>query len=239
MPPRAQQAELVKKAASGGKGPERRQLLDQKIDAARRAQAIYAMAFKRWKAVTDAWFAVELPLRDRLAAGLGQDSVLEVGIMLHHTYGVPVIRGSALKGLAAHYCDRVWGKKDPAFRLGEGSHTILFGTTDSSGYITFHDGWITPESLMGKNQGIVPDVMTPHHGPYYMSSDETAPTDFDDPNPVSFLSVAGTFRFAIECADMSEQGREWGRLALELLKQALTSWGAGGKTNAGYGRFAS
>lgn len=236
MPRRAEQAALLLKAV-GGKGEERRKLLEQKIAAAQRAQPLYSMAFDRWKKLTEAGYTVEMPLRDRLASGLGQDSVLEVGITLHHTYGTPVIRGSAIKGLAAHYCDRVWGKIDPAYLLGAANHKILFGTTDSSGFITFHDAWITPASLTGARQGVVLDVMTPHHGPYYMSTGETAPTDFDDPNPVSFLSVAGTFRFALECADHGDEGGKWGALALDLLTQALTSWGAGGKTNAGYGRF--
>jgi CRISPR-associated protein Cmr6 len=236
MPHRAQQAELVFKA-TGGKGTERRALLQQKIEAAQRAQQIYKLAFERWAKVTASAHTAELKLQNRLASGLGEDTVLEVGITLHKTYGTPLIRGSALKGLAAHYCNRVWGRRDPDFKIGGTNHTTLFGTTDSSGFITFHDAWITPSSLVRKNEGIVVDVMTVHHGPYYMASDQTAPTDFDDPNPVSFLSVAGTFRFAVECADTSDEGIKWGNLALELLKQALSKWGAGGKTSAGYGRF--
>lgn len=35
----------------------------------------------------------------RLVVGLGTDNVLETGITLHHLYGVPIIPGSALKGL--------------------------------------------------------------------------------------------------------------------------------------------
>ena len=45
----------------------------------------------------------------RLIVGLGSENVLETGIRLHHTYGLPIIPGSAFKGLAAHYCHEAWG----------------------------------------------------------------------------------------------------------------------------------
>ncbi len=74
---------------------------------------------------------------------------------------MPIIPGSALKGLAAHYCDQVWGPTDEKFKkptraedetyrkflAGKGPkpkdnfHRLLFGTTDDSGCITFHDAW--------------------------------------------------------------------------------------------------
>jgi CRISPR-associated protein Cmr6 len=55
-------------------------------------------------------------VQGRLIVGLGGDNVLETGLTLHHTYGVPLIPGNALKGLAAHYCDQVWGQADAEFR---------------------------------------------------------------------------------------------------------------------------
>jgi CRISPR/Cas system CMR subunit Cmr6 (Cas7 group RAMP superfamily) len=45
---------------------------------------------------------------------------------------------------------------------------------DNSGFLVFHDAWITPESLA--REGLLVDVMTPHHSRYYMASDETAET---------------------------------------------------------------
>jgi len=41
-----------------------------------------------------------------------------------------------------------------------------------------------------------------------LSDGEAAPTDFDDPNPVTFLSVGGTFRFVVECLDAGAGGRQ-------------------------------
>ena len=56
--------------------------------------------------------------------------MLETGIRLHHTYGLPIIPGSALKGLASHYCAQVWGHDEEkrSFRRNEEYHKFLFGT---------------------------------------------------------------------------------------------------------------
>ena len=178
--------------------------------------------------------------KGRMVIGLGGENVLETGLSLHHTYGTPLIPGTALKGLASHYCDRVWGERNQGqgFKRwkkdepGGEYHKAIFGTTEDSGHIIFHDAWITPETM---TKSLQPDVMTPHHGDYY--SGEAAPTDFDDPNPVTFLSVVGTFHVAVTCDVPGEEGQKWAKLAFDLLSEALREWGIGGKTNAGYGRL--
>jgi len=244
-------------------------------DAARRAVSpgkdLYLAAFDRWCEQRPAGPDGILKVDGRLIVGLGGDNVLETGITLHHTYGVPVIPGSALKGVAAHYCDRIWGARDREDsqttdrhkfrRLYRGEkpgqnglaadagaiHEVLFGTTDDSGHITFHDAWITPESLTGNEaSGLVLDVMTPHHGDYYSGRKWKAgpqkdhlmpPSDFDDPNPVTFLSVTGSFFISVSCDIPGDEGQQWATLALELLREALREWGVGGKTSSGYGRL--
>jgi CRISPR-associated protein Cmr6 len=178
-------------------------------------QTIYLLAFQRRQYFLRETVQASLTVQGRLIVGLGGENILETSITLHHTYGIPIIPGSALKGLAAHYCDQVWGVKQPEFKQEVRSqedgqekkrpgiyHQILFGTTEDSGHIIFHDAWMTPESLTAPNQGLVLDVMTPHHGGYYMADskeDSTAPTDCDSPKPVTFLSVAGTFHIAVSC----------------------------------------
>jgi CRISPR-associated protein Cmr6 len=168
----------------------------------------------------------------RTVIGLGGENVLETGLTLHRTYGTPLIPGTALKGLASHYCDLVWGAKDPDFKRGGPHHCTLFGTTEDSGHMIFHDAWMTSESLAGSLQ---PDIMTPHHGDYY--SGTGAPTDFDDPKPVTFLSIAGTFDVAVSCDVPGKDGKAWADLAFKILCEALREWGIGGKTSAGYGRL--
>lgn len=170
----------------------------------------------------------------RMIIGLGTENVLETGITLQHTYGTPVIPGSALKGLAAHYCDQVWGASEPKFKLGGDYHETIFGTSEDSGHIVFYDAWITPESLA---DALKPDVMTPHHSDYYSNKDDTAPTDFDKPTPITFLSVAGSFHIAVSCDVQNDDGEKWAKLAFKMLTEALKEWGIGGKTNAGYGRL--
>lgn len=170
----------------------------------------------------------------RMVIGLGGENVLETGISLQHTYGTPLIPGSALKGLAAHYCDHAWGVVDPKFKLGGVYHKTIFGTSEDSGHIIFHDSWITPDSLVGS---LKLDVMTPHHTEYYSNKDGAAPSDFDDPTPITFLSIEGRFHIVISCDVQNEDGKKWTKLAFKILTKALEEWGIGGKTSSGYGRL--
>ena len=102
---------------------------------------------------------------------------------------MPILPGSALKGLAAYYCDQVWRTTEEKFKKGGTYHRLLFGTTDDSGCITFHDAWYVPEASDATPLKL--DVMTPHHPKWNDISEPVAPTDFDSPIPVPFLSVTG------------------------------------------------
>ena len=75
---------------------------------------LYVDAFNRWKdsfPENGLHPAETLQTEGRLIVGLGSENVLECGLRLHHTYGTPIIPGSALKGLTAHYCRDVWGQR--------------------------------------------------------------------------------------------------------------------------------
>jgi CRISPR-associated protein Cmr6 len=223
-------------AGEGGNSEEKRAILQAAIHAAvnEEVRALYRIAFDRWSASLPSDPApADLATTGRLIVGLGSENVLETGIRLHHTYGMPIIPGSALKGLAAHYCDQVWGPTDRRFRRETGPfHHLLFGTTDDSGCITFHDAWLTPDSP----NPLVLDVMTPHHPKWLDGS--VAPTDFDSPTPVPFLSVVGTFRVAVSWNGPDcDKAKTWTELACSLLGDALNDWGIGGKTTSGYGRL--
>ncbi len=239
-----------------GKPEHKRQILDAAINSAENPEhrKLYEAAFARWSAsLSSDPDPIDLATQGRLIVGLGSESVLETGIRLHHTYGMPIIPGSALKGLAAHYCDQVWGTvdkrhtkptpaEDEAYRKflagkapkPEGSfHRLLFGNTDDSSCITFHDAWLTPDSP----EPLVLDVMTPHHPKWLDGS--VAPTDFDSPTPVPFLSVSGRFRVALSWnGPASDKAKKWAELTRSLLCDALKDWGIGGKTTSGYGRLA-
>ncbi len=248
------------KTAAGKEGDpaEKRDLLNAAVRAAASQNdehaSPYPAAFRRWqKSLPAGHVAKEFETDGRLIVGLGAENVLETGITLHHTYGMPIIPGSALKGLAAHYCDQVWSRGDGRFKKptaeedrayrdylsGKGPapepnyHRLLFGTTDDGGCIVFHDAWFVPQSAP---QPLCQDVMTPHHLDWLDGS--KPPTDFDSPTPVPFLSVTGRFRVALSWRGPgSEAARPWLEAALELLSDALKSWGIGGKTTSGYGRL--
>lgn len=210
-------------------------------------RALYEAAHTRWidsLSGNRAYASQQLETSSRLIVGLGSESVLETGLRLHHTYGVPIIPGSALKGLASHYCHDVWGQRHDAgaaqentlFQHGARYHSLLFGTTEDGGVVTFHDAWILPQSLSG---ALRLDVMTPHHPKW--QTNEAPPTDFDSPVPVSFLSVAGVFDVSLSWSGPAGaspvQAGAWTELAMQILLEALDDWGVGGKTSSGYGRL--
>ncbi len=234
---------LARNVAGDTGDPEEKRALLGAACAASRDQgliALYRRAFDRWRAELSGVKAeaeVWTPPHARLIVGLGNKGVIEAGLRLHHTYGVPLVPGSALKGLASHYSHEVYGTADERYLRGKDYHNLLFGTTDEGGVIRFEDAWMHPESLGPRDQGLLGDVMTPHHQKW--QTDETvAPTDFDSPVPVPFLSVAGRFHVAI-CWQGPEhaQAEAWTKRAMELLMAALAEWGAGGKTSSGYGRL--
>lgn len=194
---------------------------------------VYPNALQRWQDAMTALGAVTFRAQTQgpLAVGLGNVSVSEVGLTLHHTYGVPYLPGSALKGLARRAA-AAYGlsEKDPAFGA-------LFGTSAdseeaSAGYVKFWDGWLIVEN---EQKPLQRDVLTVHHKDYYGEAGAKYPTDFDDPNPVPFLSVRPgmTFKVAVTCTE----SRELAELAARLLDYGLSRLGLGGKTNAGYGKF--
>jgi len=76
----------------------------------------YHGVFDRWRKSfsphNDRVFTIKFA--SRLLIGHGNASATDVGLTVHHTWGVPVIPGSAIKGLLAHFVDAVYGPHDPA-----------------------------------------------------------------------------------------------------------------------------
>jgi CRISPR-associated protein Cmr6 len=177
---------------------------------------------------------VEANVIGRLIVGLGASSVWENNISLHHTWGVPVVPGSAFKGLASSYShrflnDSAWRKEMGQQPAGE-SHAALFGTTEGQGLVVFHDALWRPSS--NGHNGLDLDVLTVHHQDYYQQGNTTSPpADWDSPVPVPFLSSSGSFIFALTGPE------SWRDAAFEILKLALQDVGVGAKTSSGYGRM--
>jgi CRISPR-associated protein Cmr6 len=236
----------------------------------------YERFFKLWKdsfrCPPDRTF--ELRLASRLLVGHGNASATEVGLTVHHTWGVPMIPGSALKGLLAHYVDAVYGPGDPrrppweqsederprvdyqgiawkGRRIQRGPGEVyrrLFGAPEaeedeamrqhdleagaSAGLVTFHDALYIPGSAT-EDKPFAVDVLTVHQKIYYGTSGQHWPCDYDDPNPVAFLTVRPGVKMFLALSGPPD----WSELAERLLRDALAKWGVGGKTSAGYGRL--
>lgn len=208
---------------------------------------LYADFFDRWKVALTSDGRTKLAkatVEGRLAIGLGEDGVLETSIMLHHTYGVPYIRGTALKGLAAAFArNRIGGMwKAKGFRSGKWqevsqAYKVVFGETDDAGYVIFHDALYVAGSGHDK-QALHADIMTVHHPKYYGEKKENGelppPADWDEPTPVPFLSATGSYLIALSAPKGCE---EWVQAAFDILKLALAEEGIGAKTSSGYGRM--
>ncbi|GIX05528.1 MAG: hypothetical protein KatS3mg114_1397 [Planctomycetaceae bacterium] len=242
---RGQHANLIlqRYAAVSTTGPkgdpaEKRQLFDAAIEATKHPQTVklYKDAYERWKALQFPHeIKFEVKTCNRLIIGLGSENVLETGITLHHTYGLPLLPGSAIKGLAAHYSHQVWGATSADFLRSGAYHALLFGNTDESGCVVFHDGWFVPGSA---NPPLIRENMTPHHLEWLDGG--KLPTDFDSPTPVPFLAVEGRFLLRLSwngpTASM-ELVQDWLKITRRLVEGALQDWGIGGKTSSGYGRL--
>ncbi len=165
-------------------------------------------------------------INGRLAIGLGNESVIETSVTLHHTYGVPIIPGSALKGTAASYAHQYLN--ETIWQKGSDAYNTLFGSTESAGFVTFFDALPLPGTWR-----LEPDVMTVHHPDYYQGQAK-APADWDSPTPIPFLTVTGDFLIALHAPDAPG----WADVAYGILKLALPDIGIGAKTSSGYGRIA-
>ncbi len=201
----------------------------------------YGTFFKRWTETLGEFKVVarKATVKGRMIVGLGDESVLETSIALHHTYGVPYIPGSALKGLASSYAHQKlekWQKGSPA-------HNTVFGNTDDAGYITFFDALYVPDSgypdSNGKKRPLYPDIITVHHQDYYNTSKDNAPADWDSPIPVPFISATGSYLIALAAPDLDTQQQkdEWISTTFNILETALKEMGIGAKTSSGYGRM--
>jgi CRISPR-associated protein Cmr6 len=202
--------------------------------------ALTQSAYARWRAMISAMGVIPFhtALDWRMVIGLGGESVLETDLTLHHLYGIPFIPGSALKGLTRTYVTgEIEGYKSDKIDNDNEEVKRLFGSQKQAGTVLFFDAM----PLNGEVKFVV-DIMNPHYPEYYnslKSSKTTPPTNDQQPNPITFLTVTNTtFTFALalrnpndlEHKDDLNKTKGW-------LQEALQKYGVGGKTSAGYGYF--
>lgn len=192
-------------------------------------------AYRRWHTMTTALGAQHFHAKTdwRLAQGTGNETVLETDLTVHPLYGLPIIPGSALKGLCRNY---VTGEisEHGSKNMDEDDETVrrIFGTSDQSGTVVFFDAL----PIEGKATFAL-DVINVHYPEYYNRG--KTPINEQRPNPVLFLTVEDTiFAFALAPRNLKRvEQRDDVTVASRWLQEAMQEWGIGGKTSAGYGYF--
>lgn len=173
-----------------------------------------------------------------LIVGLGDESVYEVSMTLHHIYGIPYIPGQALKGVVRSWIITEKYDDNEKEALKDSAFTRIFGSQKEAGSIIFFDAF--PIS----RPQIKEDIINCHYGDYYSSS--RPPADYCNPNLVNFLTVTNTkFNFILGISDKKnikiENGKFESKYPLEVaeewLRKTLTEHGIGAKTSVGYGFF--
>lgn len=202
--------------------------LDNHID-----RQLVESVYSRWLSVLQTMHAQPFTSATdwRMVVGLGGESVLETDLTLHHLYGIPFIPGSALKGLTrAYVTGEVEGHKSKKLEDDDTDVKRIFGTQDTSGSVIFFDAMAVDDAIEVKL-----DIMNAHYPDYYGKG--VLPTNTQNPNPVTFLTVTHTtFLFAL-APRRPEKDNDDVKLALGWLQDALQNYGVGGKTSAGYGYF--
>ena len=213
------------------------------------ADDLYSLAFKRWLAHTyensNTNFAcVSATINGRLFTGLPLGGALETGVSTHHTYGMPMIPGSSVKGAVRNYAEHLFAKKDAnnQIQYDKGKIIIaddkkaiidvLFGSDDdenpNAGYLIWHDAWWIPDSS-DANKPFIDEIVTVHNQAYYQGDFDAL--DTENPIPNQQIAVQGSFYFVIE----GVQG--WANYAKNLLEQTIQQQGLGCKGGSGYGYF--
>lgn len=197
------------------------------------ASDYYHRAFQRWHTLTSdrmRFLPFELELETRLFIGLTGGGMLETGCAIAHSYGMPYIPGSSIKGVVnAVVPDSAFGQERPEVCDALLGREATEAEPDGlAGAIAFHDAWWIPGSAATP---FAEEVVTTHHLDYYGSEGATPATDLDSPVPNAQIAVRGRFLFVLEGPIA------WLPLVREMLTAALTQAGVGAKTRSGYGFF--
>lgn len=192
---------------------------------------IYELALNRWIGIThshERFSHLILATENRLFTGLATSGTLETGIYTHHSYAMPMLAGSSIKGAARSYAASI--------NLPQDYQDILFGSNeesneesseDISGALIWHDAWWIPYK---QERPFKQEIITVHHQAYYNGSAEKA-DGTESPIPNQQLATSGGFYFVIE------GNKNWANYACQLLKAMLATQGMGAKTASGYGYF--
>jgi len=195
----------------------------------------YQNAYQRWKQATAnelRFKQLVLALEQRLFIGLTGGGRLETGCAISHSYGMPYIPGSSVKGVVrAHVSQSPFGNEHPevmAELFGAAADPEQSHPEGLSGLVVFHDAWWVPNSA---DKPFAEEIVTSHHLDYYGQEGRVDASDCDSPIPNAQIAVQGSFLFVLEGEPA------WRDLAAKMLLAAMSKRGIGAKTRTGYGLF--
>jgi len=199
-------------------------------------------------------------LRKPLVTGLGESHPSETSLVFDHTSGIPYIPASSIKGIIrfAHSLNLLFddsGNFSSEFVIqGKNDENEIDEVLDEAN----NDTWI-PQIFGGDSRGqdkkittnrgqvifldaypeTIPDlhvdIINPHYKKYHGSEDE-APGDYCDPEPIKFLTIAKSSSFVFRMLVPEVISFPMEKIRKAFL-DVLENHGIGAKTATGYGRF--
>ncbi|MCG3153409.1 MAG: hypothetical protein GEEBNDBF_02722 [bacterium] len=166
-----------------------------------------------------------------LTLHLARAGALEnAGICLHPLYGFVWIPGSGLKGMTRAFAETLTDATAEDRQRIFGWSPDGDDTGGAAGSVVFHEAWPT------RWPSLVRDLSNSHHAKYYTGERSAPPADYEEPIPISFLSVQSKteFEFALSRRSTATSDTDLA-LAQQWLIGALEHLGVGAKTAAGYG----
>ncbi|MCP2520136.1 type III-B CRISPR module RAMP protein Cmr6 [SCandidatus Aminicenantes bacterium Aminicenantia_JdfR_composite] len=206
--------------------------------------------------------------QSRLVVGLGCESVLETSLTLHKIFGIPYVPATALKGVCRALAFWEIADKKEILKIEDEKEKnkklkslqekfygelqindedvlkaqLLFGAQNFKGLLLFLDAY--PE--IRNNETVFElDIMNVHYPNYYSGNEP--PGDWQNPNPIYFLTIKPGLRFKIgvlfDKFRYNNLNSNLKKLDIDnlksniesLIKEALSEFGIGAKTRLGYG----
>ena len=154
----------------------------------------------------------------------------KLGFSFDHTYGIPIIPGSSVKGLLRHAIEEDSSYftdllNSLNYQVNVSREEFIKQIFDGTGISIYQrDVFLDAYPVSTQDKLFGSDYITPHKNP------------LQDPNPIKFLRINPnvTFRFEFILHDNDNITAEMKR---NLFNAILLDFGIGAKTNVGYGQF--
>lgn len=118
---------------------------------------------------------IEKKVVERIVVGFGNHSIYETSMAYHHTYGIPYLPGSSIKGCFKSYMSQIeMEDKDPLIDFIFGNDSDKYG---HQGNVIFFDSFPSEGN-------VVKDIINPHYD--YQNLDFS---DSIEPVPITFLAL--------------------------------------------------